>query len=235
MSVASHDPEPEAAGFILAGGESRRMGKDKALLLFDGRPLVENALKILREAGLPASIAGAPADRSTSAGWFAGARSPLASYAPVVPDAEPGHGPLGGVVAALACTAAQHAVILPVDQPLLPASLLVFLLHHARITGRAVTVPSVGGFSQTFPAVLKQEVLPALKVELDAGRGGCFSAFQAAAASLHEPISVVAAELLAQAGQVSDPEGAPLAHWFLNVNTPADLRRACGRRRARIA
>ena len=217
MNRAGCEPEPEAAGFVLAGGQSSRMGRDKALLLFGGKPLVENALSILRQAGLPASIAGA--------------RFPLASFAPVVKDLVLGLGPLGGVCTALASTSAQHAVFLPVDLPLLPASLLVFLLHHARMTGRAVTVPAVNGFAQTFPAVLKRAVLPMLKAELDAGRGGCFSAFQAAAASLGEPMSVVAAELLAQAGQAGHPDGVPVARWFLNVNTPADLERAealCG-------
>jgi len=235
LSMAGRELEAEAAGFVLAGGQSSRMGRDKALLLLEGRPLVENALKILSEAGLPASIAGFPADRSSSAGWSVGARSHLASYAPVVADAEPGLGPLGGVCAGLASTSAQHAVFLPVDLPLLPASLLVYLLHHARMTGRAVTVPSVGGFAQTFPAVLKRTALPTLQAELDAGRGGCFAAFQALARSRKEAMAVVAAELLAQAGQVSHPEGAPVARWFLNVNTPADLRRASARGTAPIA
>jgi molybdenum cofactor guanylyltransferase len=225
LSAAGREPETEAAGFVLAGGRSSRMGRDKALLLLDGKPLVENALRILREAGLPSSIAG----RSASA------RSPLASYAPLVADAEPGLGPLGGVCAALASTSAEHAIFLPVDAPLLPASLLVFLLRHARVTGRAVTVPSVAGFAQTFPAVLRRAVLPALNAELDAGRRGCFAAFQAAAAGIGEPVSVVAVELLAQAAQVSHPQAELVGRWFLNVNTPADLRRVSARGSALIA
>ncbi len=214
-------PAQDAVGFVLAGGLSSRMGRDKALLMLDGRPLVENALSILRQAGLPASISGA--------------RTPLASCAPVVPDTKPGLGPLGGVCAALASMPSQHAAFLPVDLPLLPASLLLFLLHHARMTGRAVTVAAVNGDAQTFPVVLKRTALPALKDELDAGRAGCFSAFQTAAASLGEPLSVVPVELLAQVGQVDHPAAIPVAHWFLNVNTPPDLRRASALRRAPIA
>jgi molybdopterin-guanine dinucleotide biosynthesis protein A len=142
---------------------------------------------------------------------------------------------LAGICAALASTLVRHAVFLPVDLPFLPSSLLVFLLHHARITGRAVTVASVNGFDQTFPAVLSREALPALQFELAAGRGGCFSAFQAAAASLGQATSRVAVEFVAQSGHVAHSRGLPAAHWFLNLNSPAELERARARWSRRIA
>lgn len=190
------------------------MGCDKALLPFAARPLIAHALSLLREAGLPASIAGANPQ----------ARALLASSAPVVDDPEPGLGPLAGICAALRSTSTQYAVFLPVDLPLLPASLLAYLLHHARVTGHAVTVPSIAGFSQTFPAVIDRAALGALEAALHAGTGGCFSAFQSAAACLDQPIGAVAVELLAQSGQVTHPLGLPPLRWFLNLNTPADLR-----------
>jgi molybdopterin-guanine dinucleotide biosynthesis protein A len=120
----------------------------------------------------------------------------------------------------------RYAVFLPVDLPLLPPSLIVFLLRHARITGSAVTVPSVSGFTQTFPAVLDRALLPALQNELDSQRYGCFSAFQAASAAAGQSVSSVAVELLAQTGEVSDQMGLPPIDWFLNLNTPDDLERA---------
>jgi len=202
----------DAAGFVLAGGRSSRMGADKALLPLCGMPLIAHALGILHQAGLSASIAGA--------------RSPLSAFAPVIPDSSPGQGPLGGICAALASTSARWAVFLPVDLPLLPASLVAYLLRHARTTGRAVTLPSINGFAQTFPAVIDRVALPTLQTELDSGHGGCFSAFQAAAARLAQPISNLPVELLVQAGQVSHPCCLPPTCWFLNLNTPADLRRA---------
>ncbi len=175
------------------------------------------------EAGIPAMIAGAASP----------ARASLEAFAPVIEDASPGLGPLSGICAALSTISARYAVFLPVDLPLLPPSLLVYLLRHARITGSAVTVPSVSGFTQTFPAVLDRAALPALQNELELGRNGCFSAFQAAAAALGQPISSIAVELLAQSGQVSDPLGLPPVHWFLNLNTPDDLARAEALRMAR--
>ena len=74
------------------------MGSDKALVEFGGRPLIAHAVGILKAAGLPVSIAGARPEN----------RASLESYAPVISDAEPGLGPLGGICAALQSTAAPY-------------------------------------------------------------------------------------------------------------------------------
>jgi molybdopterin-guanine dinucleotide biosynthesis protein A len=188
------------------------MGEDKALVKFAGRPLVERALAILHEAELEARIAGA--------------RSSIGGFAPIVEDVDAGRGPLGGICAALASMTTRRAIFLPVDLPLVSAALIGFLMNHAEITGRAVTIPSVNGFAQTFPAVVDREALPALRKELEGGCGGCFAGFQAAAAGRGDTVSVVPVELAIQAGQVAHPEGLPAVRWFLNVNSPSDLRRA---------
>lgn len=202
----------EATGFVLAGGESRRMGRDKALVNFSGEPLLARALGILRAAGLETKIAGA--------------RTALDRFAPVVPDAEPGHGPLGGICAALASCKTKLAVFLPVDLPLLPVSLVTFMVQRTKVTNSLVTIMSLGGFTQTFPVVLDRSLLPGLEAALKQGRGGCFRAFETAAAELGELIRAVPAEYLAQAGNVVHPRGLPAAFWFLNLNTGADLKHA---------
>jgi len=212
MSAADLNHKPDAAGFVLAGGRSSRMGQDKSLVQLAGQPLVVHALRILREAGMTASLAGG--------------QPTLAAFAPVVEDSQSDLGPLGGICAALASTLARLAVFLPIDLPLLPASLIAYLLDHARITGESVTVPSVNGFAQTFPAVLDRAALAALESELEAGRGGCFAGFQTAAARLGGPITVLPVEMLAQSGHIAHPQGLPAARWFLNVNTPEGLRLA---------
>jgi molybdenum cofactor guanylyltransferase len=210
-----------ASGFVLAGGKSSRMGRDKALLPFAGRPLIAQALSVLREAGLPASIAGANPQANDSQ-----KNGALATFAPIVEDSQPGSGPLEGICAALAAATTRYVVVLPVDLPLLPSSLIVYMVHHAQITGRAVTIPSINAFAQTFPAVLDRSILPAFQNDLHSGQGGCFSAFQAAANGMGQPISRIAVELLVQSGQTTHPLGLAAAHWFLNVNTPRDLHRA---------
>ncbi|HKF46925.1 MAG TPA: molybdenum cofactor guanylyltransferase [Terracidiphilus sp.] len=197
--------EPDAEGFVLAGGESRRMGRDKALAALDGRPLVERALEVLRAAGLRARIAGA--------------RSELGQYAPVVPDEFPEAGPLGGVCTALKHAEAEWAVFLPVDLPLMAPALIEYLMKDAQITGRGVTLASVNGFAQTFPTVVRRDALEELAGELLAGRLGCFAAFERAGTH------VVAAEMAAQAGQAADERGWPAHRWFWNANSPEELAR----------
>lgn len=202
-----------AAGFVLAGGRSSRMGTDKALILLGGRPLIAHALDILRGAGLSASLAGAGAG--------------LERFAQVVADEEPDRGPLGGICSALAMTPAAQAVFLPVDMPFLPPSLILYLIGHAVVTGVPVTVTAVSGAVQPFPVVIGRATLPVLKDLLDAGRGGCLSAFEAAAAHFGQQVAVLPVEILVQCGQVVHPRGGlPAALWFLNVNTPEGFRRA---------
>ena len=199
--------QADCAGFVLAGGLSSRMGTDKALVPLAGEPLIAHAMRILREADLEPRIAGA--------------RSSLAQYAPVIEDS--GKGPLGGICAALASTRARWAVFLPVDQPLLPPSLLRVMLRHAQVTGAAATVPRVSGFTETFPVILDRAALPSLEAFLAAGAGGCFYALQAAAQQLGRPFSAVPVELLVQAGQVEHPAALPPAIWFVNLNVRAEV------------
>jgi len=203
-------PEPQPAGFVLAGGLSSRMGHDKALIPLAGKPLIAHALAILQQAGLSTSIAGA--------------RSSLASFAPLIDDS--GQGPLSGICAALVSTAAPLAVFLPVDQPFLPPSLISVLLEHARITGAAVTVPSINGFAETFPAVVDRSVLPALQSALGRDERGCFAAFQSASQILGRPMSIVPVEYLVQSGKLFQFNDLPPTFWFLNVNSPPDLAQA---------
>ncbi len=204
----------DATGFVLAGGASSRMGQDKALLPWGQRTLVEQALATLREAGVErVAIAGARAQE-------------LAAFAPVVQDAEPGHGPLGGICAALESMHTEWAVFLPVDAPLLPASLLAYMLHHAQVTGRAVTLAASAGYAQTFPAVVARTALAVLQMRLQAGDLGCFAAWRAAAETAGKPLSILPAEWIAQAGHAAHPAGLPVGRWFLNVNTAEALRLA---------
>lgn len=200
-----------AEGFLLAGGQSSRMGREKALIEFAGEPLIARAAGILRRAGLAVRIAGA--------------RVALESFAPVIADADPGMGPLSGIVAALASLPPQvrWAAFLPIDLPLLPSALVACLLRYAQVRQPIVALCSVSGFVQTFPAVIDRCALPFLQNELKAGRRGCYASFQTAAEHLGQKIDVIAVEFLAQPGQVLDSCGLPTLRWFTNVNSPKDL------------
>jgi molybdenum cofactor guanylyltransferase len=221
LTSAKRDSETDAAGFVLAGGRSSRMGRDKALVQFAGRPLVAHALSLLHNAGIPASIAGS--------------RSTLTEFSPVIEDEHPDQGPLSGICAALKSGTVRWAVFVPIDLPLLPVSLINFMLDHARTTAAPVTLASVNGFAQTFPAILNKATLSPLLTELQAGRSGCLSAFRVAAASLGSSVSVLAVESLVQSGRVVHPDGLPASRWFLNVNAPHDLLQAQSQRAVNFA
>jgi molybdenum cofactor guanylyltransferase len=187
-------------GFVLAGGQSSRMGRDKAFVELAGKPLMEWALEGLRGAGLTARIAGA--------------RTDLSAFAPVIADAWLDVGPLGGVCSALRQAERDWVVFVTVDQPLMAPSLILSLLDSARSGERAVTVASIGGVAQTFPAVVRRDALTVLESELKNGRRGCMAAFRAAGPQ------VIAAEALVV------PESRCLVErWFCNVNRPEELER----------
>ena len=206
-------PKVAADAFILAGGQSSRMGQDKSLLTIRGEPLIHYAVGILRSAGLEPRVAGAISD--------------LSRFAPVIPD-DPhnaGLGPLSGICSALSISGQRYSVFLPVDLPLIPFSLVEYLLNHAFITESTVTTVAVAGFNQTFPVVLDRAAAPHLFAALRAGRPKCLSTFQTAATELSTSFIPIPLEMLVQTGQVWHPAAFPPHAWFLNLNTPQDVER----------
>ena len=102
------------AGAVLAGGRSSRMGRDKAFVELDGRPLAAMVLDALREAGAaPVVAVGGDLANLTALGFDR-----------VVPDRHPGEGPLGGIVTALDAVAADVVVVLGCDMPWVTAEAL---------------------------------------------------------------------------------------------------------------
>lgn len=111
-----------AAGAVLAGGASRRFGSDKAEARFAGERLVDRVRAVLRGAGAgPVAVVGGPRRQDDGAIW--------------VPDADPGEGPLGGLVTALRWSPRPWTVVVAVDMPLLDD------LTVAAVVERAVARP----------------------------------------------------------------------------------------------
>ena len=107
---------------LLAGGESHRMGRDKATALFRGRPLWNHQLELLR-AIEPLEIF---ISARTDPPW----RPPTTIF---VRDLLPRRGPLGGLAAALTQTKGTHLLALAVDMPLMTASFLKSISDMAEI------------------------------------------------------------------------------------------------------
>lgn len=145
-------PPPAFDGAVLCGGASRRMGRDKATLVLDGRALAVRVADELRAAGaLGVEAVGGDAAALIGAG--------LAHR----PDRWPGEGPLGGIVTALAATdgaegAADLLVVTSCD--LVTPDRRAFLGVAAALAeaGADVAVPVVAGRHQWLHAAWHRRV-----------------------------------------------------------------------------
>jgi len=140
---------------VLAGGRSSRMGRDKALLDWNGETLVELALRKLRAVCAEVAIAGGGAE--------------LARFGRVIPDETPGLGPLGGIVAALTESAYEWNLFLAVDMPFVPEKALRSLCA-AVCAKEMIVLAQADGYVQPLCGMYSRRALPVLRRELQAGR-----------------------------------------------------------------
>ncbi len=117
-------PRVARAGFVLVGGHSSRMGRDKALLPLNGSTLIDQVASRVRLAAGTVTLVGSP-ERYGTLGY------------PVVPDCVEGCGPLGGVYTALSTTTAEWNLIVACDMPDVTAGFLGDLLRAAEHIGAA--------------------------------------------------------------------------------------------------
>lgn len=109
----------EHSGFVLAGGRSTRMGRDKALLPWNGGTLLEHVAAIVREAVGNVTVIGRDAH----------------------PDVIPDCGPLGGLLTAFSLSTSERVLLVACDMPNLTAELLRGMLG---VSGDAVVAESAG-------------------------------------------------------------------------------------------
>jgi len=215
--------------FILAGGLSTRMGRDKALLEFRGRPLIEHALDKLRTLGFSPRIAGTRPD--------------LASWAPIIPDNYPGSGPLAGIEAALSVSNSGLNLFLPIDLPLLPVEFLRWMALRAGKTSALATIPYLQDHPQPLCAVYHRDLLPPLLSALIAGDRKVMRVVENAAKKFCHPDRSAKRTVEGPAGRslgshldrfdveiisacVDFPAVPPVHRWFQNLNTLTDLQNA---------
>lgn len=158
-------------GLVLAGGESRRMGTDKALLELEGRPLVVHVAE--RLATVCCSVLVAPGARPlTGLPWQ------------LVVDRRRGEGPLAGILGGLAAARTPLVAIVGVDMPHVDPAMLAALAEHWR--GGPAVVPVVDGHLQPLHAVYATAALPLLAGLFDAGERSPARALEHVGATTYE-------------------------------------------------
>jgi molybdopterin-guanine dinucleotide biosynthesis protein A len=169
---------PDLTGILLAGGANRRYGSPKALALLDGKTLAERAWATLGKACGERLAVGKHAD---------GLDLPFQ----VLDDGTPTRAALAGIVAGLRAARTELCVVLPVDTPLVPASLLLQLADACADAAVTETGP--------LPAAFRRSALPILERRLVAGS----LAVRGALAGLETRVVEADAALLAN---VNSPE-----------------------------
>ncbi len=117
------------AGYVLVGGRSSRMGRDKAWLPFRG-------------VALGAWVAGTVARAAGQTALVGNPKLYSALGFPVIADLYPGEGPLGGIVTALADSPAEWNLVTACDMPEITAGFLGALFETARTAGADAVVPA---------------------------------------------------------------------------------------------
>ena len=142
---------------MLVGGNSSRMGRDKALLPFRGGALAGHVAATVASAAGSAALVGDP-QKYGHLGY------------PVLPDRSPGTGPLGGIETALSYTAADWNLVLACDMPALSADFLRGLLDAAeRLSADALVPAGPSGRLEPLSAVYHRRCQATLRRALEAG------------------------------------------------------------------
>jgi molybdenum cofactor guanylyltransferase len=170
----AHVARRKVQGVLLAGGQSSRMGADKALIDFDGAPMIAWCAAALAECApsLVVSSSSAPhaarCARALQGAWprFTVLRGVLVE---TVVDAPGTKGPLAGLAAALSSCSAPLVVVSACDTPLVPA------LFYRRAVGLLGQFEAAApGLDAPEPLISAWERAPALALTaalLQAGRG----------------------------------------------------------------
>lgn len=187
-----------ACGVILAGGQSSRMGTNKALLDLGGTTLIERLTRRFTSWFEQVVVVTNAPELYTFLGL------------PMAGDRIPGLGPLGGLEAGLTASRYEHAFFAACDMPFVSEPFVRYLLTQA--PGHDVVVPRIDGEYEPMHAVYARSLLPAIRNNLDTRRLKLLSIYEGAR------VRAVSEDEVRGFG---DP-----ARLFFNCNTPADLEQA---------
>jgi molybdenum cofactor guanylyltransferase len=190
----------DVEGFILVGGQSRRMGEDKAALCFDGQPSIQRTAARMAPVTSRVCLVGARHDQG---------RSPFEN----VPDIHPQWGALGGIHAALIACRSHWALIVACDLPFLTTELFGRLESLRADQVDAIVPIQPDQRPQPLCAIYRRVTcLPHVEWLIERDE--------------HTPRALLAAvnTRWVEFSELEDLPGAD--QFFFNMNTPADLAKA---------
>lgn len=171
----------EAAGIVVAGGQSAHLGTPRSDQRWAGPALVQRTAALLRSVvSGPVVVVGAPGQELPD----------LPEGVEVGVDAMPGRGPLEGLATGLHVVAdrASVAFLAAADMPLLHAAFVRRVLAELADPEVDVALPFVRGYRQSLAAGYRTSVLPLLDDLLAAGQRWPSAMFEhCRIKALHEP------------------------------------------------
>jgi molybdopterin-guanine dinucleotide biosynthesis protein A len=180
---------------ILSGGQSTRMGRDKALVQIDGIPMIQRAVDLLNPQFEEVLIIG---DRREAFPHL---------EAKVYPDHIPGLGALGGLYTGLRLSSFPYAFCVACDMPFLKSSLIDYLVDQAG--GFDAVVPRTADGFQPLHAVYSKACVPAIEEIISQKRIRIFDFYPLVKVRFVEEMEFLSLD--------------PLKESFINVNTPEEL------------
>ena len=141
----------DITGIILAGGKSSRMGSDKGLIEFNGKPMIQHIIDRFNELNLPILII---------------ANNPAYSKFgyPVVEDLIKDKGPVGGIYTGLMTSNSDRNLIVSCDMPNISSQLLEHLINQSK--GHPLTIPHHGQRLHPLIGVYSKSTLDSFKASL---------------------------------------------------------------------
>jgi molybdenum cofactor guanylyltransferase len=192
--MEDHPTIADATAVVLTGGKSSRMGRPKALLPFDGEPLIIHIVRHLKRVFAETVVVAAPEQEL-----------PLLPVA-LVRDQVAYQGPVSGIYRGLKAATKEICFVTSCDAPFLDLALISHLLSE--ISDCDVVVPFWQERFQPLHAIYRRSVAPLLHEQLERGElRPIFLYDKVRTRKVHED------EI-----RTLDPEGMS----FLNMNSPAD-------------
>jgi len=181
---------------ILAGGKSRRMGRDKAFVELAGAPMIQWVISAVAQCSARALIISNEPGKYSQFGL------------PVYPDVIPGMGPLSGLHTAFTVTGADRVMIAPCDSPFMSPDVIKFILNYPD-GGADAVIPFVDGREQGMLAVYSRGAVDRFEERI------------ASASMMFDEFRLSLNRIFISENELRAVE--PDLRTFLNVNTPSDF------------